>query len=203
MQAQRREFCTVCRLLYERHLVTGVGGNMALRIGDRILATPTGRSLRNLQPENLSLLNLHGELLEGEPPTKDLPLHLGALKVRPEMTVSCHIHAGALVAASALMEPGPSCLPPLTPGFVYYGYPLPLLPFLLPGSEDLAREAASCLASHGGRAVLLQNHGLLVMGKDLEEAFNAAEEIEEAARVYLLTQGKGKSIPSSLHHLIR
>ena len=95
-----------------------------------------------------------------------------------------------------MFKPGPSTLPALTPGFVYYAYPLPMIPFMVPGSPDLAKSVSEALSGKGSYAALLKNHGLVTVGKSFEEALNIAEEIDEAARVYVLTGGKAPPIPA-------
>ncbi len=95
-----------------------------------------------------------------------------------------------------MFEPGPSTLPAITPGFAYYAYPLPMIPFMVPGSPDLAKSVSETLSDKGFYAVLLKNHGLITVGKDFNEALNIAEEVDEAARVYLLTGGKAPPISS-------
>jgi ribulose-5-phosphate 4-epimerase/fuculose-1-phosphate aldolase len=188
--ASREEFCQVCHLLYERHLATGVGGNVAARSGNRIWLTPSGCSLRDVQPKDIAVVDAHGVLIQGPIPTKEAALHLGVLGVRPDVNVVFHLHGPYIIAASTMVDPGPTSLPAVTPGFIYYAYPLKMLPFAVPGSADLAKSVTEALSEKGSCAVLLKNHGLVTAGKDLREALNIAEEIDEAARVYVLTGGK-------------
>lgn len=199
----KREFCACCRLLYDRRLVTGVGGNVSARMGKRILLTPSGYSLRDLAPQDLIVSDRRGRTVEGANPTRDAGLHLRILRRRPDINIVFHVHGAYVVAASTLLRPGPDTLPPLTPGFVHFAYPLPMLPFMVPGTEPLARMAARALSEGRQKALLLQNHGLVVLGRDFSEAINIAEEIDEAARVYLLTRGTGTVIPESYLDLIR
>jgi len=194
--ASKEEFCIFCHLLYERHLAAGVGGNIAARSGNRILLTPTDYSLRDLHPDTVSVISEKGLLVEGEKPTKEANMHLGILWERPDINVVFHLHGPHIIAASTMFEPGPSTLPALTPGFVYYAYPLPMIPFMVPGSADLAKAVTQELSGKGAYAILLKNHGLVTVGKSFEEALNVAEEIDEAARVYLLTGGKAPPIPA-------
>ena len=194
--ASKEEFCIFCHLLYERHLAVGVGGNIAARSGNRILLTPTEYSLRNLHPDIISVVNEKGLLMEGEKPTKEANMHLRILRQRPDINVVFHLHGSHIIAASTMFEPGPSTLPALTPGFVYYAYPLPMLPFMVPGNPDLAKTVTQELSGKGAYAVLLKNHGLVTVGKSFEEALNVAEEIDEAARIYVLTGGKAPPIPA-------
>jgi len=190
----KREFCQFCRLLYERRLAVGTGGNVAARSGHRIWLTPTGISLRDIQPADIAVVDANGILLDGRPSTKEAGLHLGVLRTRPDIHVVLHVHGDYIIAASLLLKPGPCALPALTPGFVYHAYPLAMLPFMAPGSPDLAAGVAQALSEPGARAVLLQNHGLVTVGKDFHDALNVAEEIDEAARVHVLVGGKGPAI---------
>lgn len=166
-----------------------------MRRGDRIWLTPTGVSLRDLHEEQIAVVDIQGTPLHGPPPTQEADMHLGVLRARPDVNVVCHLHGAHIIAASLLLEPGPCTLPALTPGFVYYAFPLPMLPFKTPGSKDLATDVADTLSLRGASAVLLQNHGLVTVGTDLREALDIAEEIDEAAHVYLLAGGRAPSIP--------
>ena len=192
--ATRKDFCEFCRLLYDRHLVTGVGGNVAARSGNRIFLTPTGCSLREVRPERIAVVNGEGRLLQGDPPTTESHIHMETLRARPEINVVVHLHGAYLIAVSTLLDPGPNTLPPLTPGFVYYAYPLPMISFMVPGTKRLASTVFTELITQKGCAVLLQNHGLITAGKDFPEALNIAEEIDEAARIYILTRGRATRI---------
>jgi ribulose-5-phosphate 4-epimerase/fuculose-1-phosphate aldolase len=192
----KKDFCRFCRLLYERHLVSGVGGNMSARAGDNIFLTPSGYSLRDVEPDVVVKVSNSGEVLEGGTPTKDAGMHIGILRSRPSVNVVCHVHGAYIVAATTILEPGPDTLPPLTPGFTFYAYPIPMIPFLVPGTEMLAENVIRELSKEKCRALLLQNHGLVTVGKDFQAALNVAEEIDEAARIFILTGGKAKAIPS-------
>jgi ribulose-5-phosphate 4-epimerase/fuculose-1-phosphate aldolase len=188
------DFCRFCHRLYDRRLVTGVGGNMALRMEERIYLTPSGYSLQDVSPENVVVVNPEALVLEGSNPTKDMNMHLRILRERPDVNVVCHVHGAHIIAAASMLSPGPDSLPPLTPGFVYYAYPLPMLPFMVPGTQELARIVAEEISNGRSRAILLQNHGLVTVGQDFSEAFHVAEEIDEAARIFVLTGAKAKGI---------
>ncbi len=203
MESVRERFCRYCRLFYRRNLVAGVGGNLAERVEKGILLSPSGVSLRAVRPDALVMVDENGRVLAGGLPTKDMPMHLAVLRARPEIRVVAHVHGIHLIAAAAGLKPGRDSLPPLTPGFVHFAYPLPLLPFLLPGSRNLAESVAEALSDPKTRAVLLQNHGLVVAGSDLEEALNVAEEIDEAAAVFVLSAGRARPIPAGQVDRIR
>jgi len=192
----KEAFCRFCHLLYERHLAAGVGGNISARSGNRVLLTPTEYSLRDLHPDTVSVVNKKGILMQGDKPTKEANMHLRILRERPDINVVFHLHGPHIIAASTMFEPGPSTLPAITPGFACYAYPLPMVPFMVPGSPDLAKSVSEALSGKDSYAVLLLNHGLITVGEDFNKALNIAEEVDEAARVYLLTGGRALPISS-------
>jgi ribulose-5-phosphate 4-epimerase/fuculose-1-phosphate aldolase len=191
----RKDFSLFCRLLYDRHLVTGVGGNLSVRAGKRFFVTPSGYSLRDITPDLVVTVDEKGKALKGGTPTKDLGMHLLIMASRGEIGAVCHVHGSFLIALSTLVKPGPDVLPPLTPGSIYLAHPLPMLPYMTPGSQALFEAAAECFRDQSCSAVLLQNHGLVTVGKSFKDALNVAEEVDEAARVYLVTRGKAHRIP--------
>lgn len=191
----KEDFCLFCRLLYERDLVAGSGGNLSVRVGEEIFITPSGYSLRDISPEMVVTLNKEGRVLEGEAPTKDMEMHLRVLRARAGINVVCHVHGAHIIAVSTLISPGSDSFPPITPGFAYFAHPLEMLPFMVPGTKELAVAAAGCFSNPDCSALLLQNHGLVTVGVSFQDALNVAEEIDEAAKIYVLTNGKAKSIP--------
>ena len=192
----KEDFGLFCRLLHESNLVAGSGGNLSVRVGDRIFITPSGYSLRDISPEIVVTVNEEGRVLDGDAPTKDMEMHLGILCERTEINVVCHVHGAYIIAVSTLISPGPDAFPPVTPGFAYFAHPLQMLPFMVPGTKELAIAAAQHFSNPGCGALLLQNHGLVTIGESFREALNMAEEIDEAARIYILTNGKAKAIPA-------
>ena len=188
----KEDFCFFCRTLYDRHLVTGVGGNLSVRVGEKIFITPSGFSLGDMVPDIVITLNGEGRVLEGGIPTKDVDVHLGVFSKRPDVNVVCHTHGAYIIAATTLLDPGPDALPPITPGFIYFAHPLAMTPFMVPGSKELAKAASHQFAEFRCSALLLQNHGLITVGENFQEALNIAEEIDEVARIYLFTDGKAR-----------
>ena len=81
----------------------------------------------------------------------------------------------------------------MTPGFAYLAWPLTMVGFHIPGSEELNRAVMDHIGEKN--AIVLQNHGLISWAGDASKAVMIAEEVEEGAQVWLLTGGKGKSIP--------
>ena len=176
----RESFVELCRLVYERHLVCGVGGNISVRLDGNIMTTPSGLSLRDMTTNDIVLVTPDGEVVEGKGnPTKEFLMHSRIFGTRDDVNVVCHVHGVYLITASTKMTPGNSSLPPVTPGFCFFAYPLAMLPFYVPGIPELADAVAAHFTGTKTMALLLQNHGLITVGADMRHALNIAEEINE------------------------
>jgi 3-dehydro-4-phosphotetronate decarboxylase len=186
----REEICRLGQSMFVRGLTNGSSGNISARLANgRLLVTPTGSSLGALDPARLSRLEASGTFLDGDKPTKELPLHSAFYDTRPGRTGAVvHLHSTCSVAVSMLPETDPDCVfPPLTAYSLMRLGKVKLLPYFRPG-DPMMGEAVRGLAGRRS-AVLLANHGPVVAAKDLEAAVYAMEELEETARLTLLTRG--------------
>lgn len=186
----REEICLFARSLFDRGLTGGSSGNISARLSDgRLLVTPTGSSFGRLDPARLSLFDHEGRFVGGDKPTKEMPLHSAFYETRPERTGAVvHLHSCHSVALSMLPEVDPdNMLPPLTAYSIMKLGKVKLLPYFIPGDPAMG-DAIRGLAGRRS-AVMLANHGPVVAGKDLEAAVYAIEELEETARLALLTRG--------------
>ncbi len=190
-EARLRELvCELSRSIFDRGLTGGASGNVSLRLPDGgLLVTPTGASLGRLDPARLSRFDAQGRHVGGDAPTKEMPLHAAFYETRGEKAGAVvHLHSTHSVALSMLPETDPdNVLPPLTPYSIMRLGKVKLLPFFRPGDAAMG-DAIRGLAGRRS-AVLLANHGPVVAAKDLEAAVYAMEELEETARLALLTRG--------------
>jgi 3-dehydro-4-phosphotetronate decarboxylase len=171
--------------MYERGLSSGSAGNLSVRLERGWLMTPTNVALGRLDPARLARLDDQGRHVGGDPPTKEAQLHLAMYGARKSAGAIVHLHATYSVAVSCLADIDPDdALPPITAYFVMRVGRLKLLPYFPPGDPKLAAAIGDVAAHHS--AVLLANHGPVVAGTSLEAAVNAAEELEETAKLYLL-----------------
>jgi len=184
----RTEVIEVARSLFSRSLTHGSTGNISVRVGDRVIVTPTGSSLGNVRAEQLSVIDLQGTHVEGPAPSKESFLHAAVLRARPEATAVIHTHSTYSAAVSCLSGIDPAnALPPLTAYFAMRIGTLPLIPYHAPGDSSLEALAEATARDH--RAMLLSNHGPVVAGSSLSVALDALEELEETAKLFLLLQG--------------
>ncbi len=185
----REKISRTAKSLFDRGLTSGSSGNLSVRFGDGWLMTPTGSTFGDLAPERISLIDTKGELLSGDPPTKESFLHMAIYRVRPQAGAVVHLHSLHSVAVSCLADIDPEdVLPPITAYYVMKIGRLPLIPYYPPGDLALAEAVGAKAAQH--RAVMLANHGPVVSGKNFDDALYAAEELEDTARLYLLTQNR-------------
>jgi ribulose-5-phosphate 4-epimerase/fuculose-1-phosphate aldolase len=181
--AVREQVLALGASLFARRLTFGRTGNISVRDGERILVTPTGACLGDL--DDLSVIDADGRHVGGPPPSKEAFLHAAVYRARPTAGAVVHLHSTCSVAVSCLDGlPEEDVLPPLTAYYVMRVGALPLLPYHAPGDEGLEPLAESTARRHS--AFLLANHGPVVAGTDLAVAADAVEELEETARLYLL-----------------
>ncbi len=185
----REQICLLAKSIFDRGLTGGSTGNISARTADGgLLVSPTGTSFGRLDPARLSRFDADGTLIGGDSPTKEMPLHSAFYDTRSSAGAVVHLHSCHSVALSMLPDVDPdNFLPPLTPYAVMKLGKVKLLPFFLPGDPAMG-EAVRGLAGKRS-AVMLANHGPVVAGKDVEAACNAVEELEDTARLALLTRG--------------
>jgi len=177
------------RSLFERSLTFGRTGNLSAKVGaDRILVTPTGVSLGALDARALSVIDRDGRHVAGAKPSKEAFLHAAVYRARPSAGAVVHLHSTHAVAVSCLVDVDPAdVLPPLTAYYVMRVGRLPLLRYHAPGDASLEALAQATAADH--QSFLIANHGSVVAAGDVASAADAAEELEETARLFLLLRG--------------
>ena len=185
----RELICTLAKSMFDRGLTGGSTGNISARTEDGgLLVSPTGTSFGRLDPAKLSRFDTKGRLIDGDKPTKEMPLHSAFYETRSTAGAVVHLHSCHSVALSMLPDVDPdNFLPPLTPYGIMKLGKVKLLPFFMPGDPAMG-EAVRGLAGKRS-AVMLANHGPVVAGKDIEAACNAIEELEDTSRLALLTRG--------------
>jgi len=187
--ALREMICTLAKSLFDRGLTGGSTGNISARTEDGgLLVSPTGTSFGRLDPGRLSRFDATGRHADGDKPTKEMPLHTAFYDTRSTAGAVVHLHSCHSVALSMMPDVDPDCfLPPLTPyGIMKLGR-VKLLPFFLPGDPEMGAAVRGLAGKRS--AVMLANHGPVVAAKDVEAACNAVEELEDTARLAMLTRG--------------
>lgn len=202
----RGEMAALAASLFARGFSVGSAGNISMRLADGFLITPTNSCLGRLDPARIAKLDAGFAHVGGDRPSKEVFMHRAFYAAREDAGAVVHLHstwATAVACLATVDQANP--IPPLTPYFVMrIGRTMPVVPYYRPG--DAAMEPAITAAARGARAVLLANHGPVVSGRTLTDAVYAAEELEEAAKLFmllrqertrLLTQGEVEDLLST------
>lgn len=185
----REQICLLAKSMFDRGLTGGSTGNISARTADGgLLVSPTGTSFGRLDPARLSHFDHLGQFIDGDQPTKEMPLHSAFYDTRSAAGAVVHLHSCHSVALSMMPDADPdNFLPPLTPYGIMKLGKVKLLPFFLPGDPAMGQAVRGLAGKRS--AVMLANHGPVVAGKDVEAACNAIEELEDTARLAMMTRG--------------
>ncbi|MDR6231589.1 ribulose-5-phosphate 4-epimerase/fuculose-1-phosphate aldolase [Pseudomonas sp. SORGH_AS199] len=183
----REEICTVGASLYARGYTVGSAGNISARLEDGWLITPTDACLGRLDPAAIAKVGLEGDWVSGDKPSKTLALHRQVYDRNPGVGGVVHTHSTHLVA---LTLAGVWCpddiLPPITPYQVMKVGHIPLIPYARPGAASVAEQVAQL--ANRVRGVMLERLGPVVWESSVSKASFALEELEETARLWLLSE---------------
>ncbi|MFH2068799.1 MAG: class II aldolase/adducin family protein [Candidatus Omnitrophota bacterium] len=182
------------KLLVEKGLTTGPGGNLSAREGDLIYLSPSGFSLAEIKPGDWVVVNLKNGKRIGKDnelrPTCEISMHLGCYLARKDIKTVIHTHP---VLATALATAGVQ-FKGLFPDFVaLVGPEAPVVEYVIPAGEEI-REAVIKKLKKGYDTVLLKNHGAVAVGDNLKEAYYRSILLEDAARFMMAILSAGKKI---------
>lgn len=187
----RAAVCEVGRRLWQRGMVAANDGNISVRVGpDSFLCTPTGVSKGTLRPEDLPVVDGTGQLLGGGDvrPSSEIRMHLRVYAVDPQVHAVVHAHP---MYSTVWAIKGEGLYGPMMPETVVAMPEVPLASYATPSTDAVPDSIEPFVLSH--RACLLEHHGALTWGTDLEQAYLAMERLEYTAQVtYLLRQIGGE-----------
>jgi ribulose-5-phosphate 4-epimerase/fuculose-1-phosphate aldolase len=192
----RHEICRVGRSLFERGHVHATAGNISVRLDDGFLITPTDACLGFLDPDRLARVDAQGEQTGGDRASKTLALHRAIYDADAQARCVIHTHSTHLVALTlAGVWSAADIVPPITPYYVMKVGHVPLIAYHRPGDPAVAERVTEAIASarrRGApiRAVMLDRLGPNVWHESLAAAMATLEELEETARLWLMTQPK-------------
>ncbi|MGE5574283.1 MAG: class II aldolase/adducin family protein [Bacteroidota bacterium] len=168
-------------------LVYGTGGNISARLPgmDHFYITPSGMAYESLKPEDIVGVDYDGHVVEGaRRPSIEHMMHAAILRARPDLGAVVHTHSTYATAVASARLPIPPFLETViaTTG----GREIKVADFAPAGSRELAEIAVRTLGDDS--AVLLANHGVIGLGRDLSEAMGVCELVEKAAMAFLLSR---------------
>lgn len=187
------EMVETARSLHQRGYSFGTAGNLSVRSSGTVFISPTNSSFGSLTPEGMAQIDLNGNVIGPNKPSKEAHFHLAVYRALPDAGAVVHLHSAYATALCCLdgldMD---DALPVFTPYYAMRLPRLPVVPYQPPGDPALAPVVEERIA--GTRAVLLQNHGPITAGKNLMEASALAEELEEQSRLFFILAGRGRRL---------
>ncbi|WP_040906941.1 class II aldolase/adducin family protein [Youngiibacter fragilis] len=175
----------IAKSLFDRGKATGSSANLSFRQGDRIYVTGTGTCFGRLDVDDFAILSYKdGECqpLNDVKASKELPLHLAFYMKSDEIKAVIHTHSFYSTAFSCLQHDKENdVMPDITPYLKMKVGTIGLVPYAPPGSRELFELFGKRV--NGDNGFLLANHGPIVAGSDLMNAFYGIEELEENARI--------------------
>jgi len=176
----RRDLVDVCRRLHDRRLIGAGEGNVSCRIGkDRLLVTPSGVGKGALRPADLIVVDLSGKRIRGRGrPSTELRMHLAAYAARPDVGAVVHAHPLTAVAFTVAGVAPPN---DLLPEAVLVLGRIAVSRFATPGTDEVPRSLSPFWDGHD--VILLERHGALALGRDLQQAFDRMETLERVCEV--------------------
>ena len=191
------------RRSYEEALFAGTSGNLSVydREKETMIITPSSIPYETMKEEDLVLMKLSGEIIEGRHrPSSEWRMHAAVYKEREEVGAVVHTHSPYATSFAVNREPIPIILIEMIP---FLGGDMLVADFAMPGTEDVGREALKVLK--GRNACLMSNHGVLAVGENLEQAHIRAIYAEDAAKIYSLAKSNGqvKEVPGEFVEIMK
>ena len=188
----KQQLVETARELLRCGLVEGTAGNLSARLPDgNVVLSPSSLPYETMTADDLVVTALDGKVVEGaRAPTSEKALHLACLRKHPELGAVIHSHAKYATMFAITRRPIPCVIEEFD---VFVGGEVPVADYKLTGSDELGEEVSRHVGERG--AVLMANHGLLTVGKDLAAALKVARLVERTAEIVWGAQALGKVIP--------
>ncbi|WP_068268662.1 class II aldolase/adducin family protein [Caviibacter abscessus] len=176
--------------LYNRGLVAGTSGNISIRNlkkKDSFFITPSGIPYNKMTPSDVVEINSNGEpYINGLKPSSEWKMHIAVYKKYSKYNAIVHTHSTFATALSVVYQNVPLILVEMKP---YLGGDIKVSPFKPAGSAELGETVLPYLENRN--SCILGNHGTISCGSDIDEAFLAAEYVEDAAKIYYYAKTLG------------
>jgi L-fuculose-phosphate aldolase len=186
---ERIEVMNTAKEISDSKLVSGTWGNVSVRINNESLMviTPSGMDYDTLTVEDMILVDLQGQVVEGDwKPSIETPMHTEIYKKRPDVNAIVHVHSLYSTIFAVAHQNIPVVIEETAQ---VIGFEIEVAPYATCGSQELAVNTANTLGSN--RAVLLANHGLVGVGKNVADALKVCTVAERTAEIVLYAKQLG------------
>lgn len=189
----KKEFIEIIKLMWKKELIGGYGGNISIRENNNLLITPSGLNKSFLKEDDLIVVSMNGEVLEGKGrPSSEILMHFEIYKKREDVKAIIHSHPSYSVAICITDN---EIINEILPETIIYLGKIGFVKYIKPGTHELAKSVAESLID--GDASFMENHGVVVVGKNLIDAYSKIELLEEFSKSYIYSKllGKTKKLP--------
>ena len=199
-QQLRSALLHTSRRMVELGLNRGTAGNASVRCGGDILITPSALPVAEMTGQDLVIIDKAGKVLQGRKPSSEWRFHCDILNARPEINAVLHMHSTYATTMACLGKDVPA---------VHYhiaiagGDSIRCTPYTIFGEQNLSDLALEALRDR--KACLLGNHGMIALGKDLNDALSVAHEVEYLCEIYwrALVVGEPKILTAQQMHEVK
>ena len=176
----KAQVLAAAKTMYARGLVEGTAGNVSGRCDDgSVVVTPSSLGYEEMEFEDLVVVDLDANVLDGtRSATSEKSLHLECYKLYPEVKGVVHCHATHASMFAVAQKPIPAAIDEFV---VYIGGDVPVGTYQASGTDGLAHEVAALLGDRS--AALMANHGMVCVGKSVDDALHSALVVEHNARI--------------------
>lgn len=196
-QSIREELLGTVVKANEVDLIRLSAGNISTRIGkDLVAITPSGVKYHQMKLEDISIVDLDGNLIDGLTPSSEMPMHTAIYRNLAEVGGICHTHSSYAITFAMLGEE----IPPVNIELSACGAPIPVAPWACPGTPKAGEVTVEIFRSRPElKVVLLNKHGAVAIGRDLNHAFEMAFNAEVGFRTYhqALVVGKPQALTTA------
>ncbi len=184
----KEQICEIGRRVYNKGFAAANDGNISIRVGENeVLCSPTMICKGFMEPDDICAVDLDGNQLAGKRKrTSEILLHLAIMKERPDVKAVVHCHPPHATAFAVTREPIPQCILPEVE--VFMGE-VPMAPYETPGGLEFAETVVPFLKATN--TIILNNHGTVSFGKDLQEAYWKTEILDAYCRILILSKQLG------------
>lgn len=189
---KKNELIEYGRMAGDKNYTPGISGNLSARCGDMVVITSSGVANGYLTENDFAVVDFDGNAIEGEKPSSERMLHIEFYKKRPEMNYVMHVHSPYLTAFATA---GIALDDKISPEIIYCFEKIPLAEYSIPGSKELVEKTSKYFENYD--VVLMANHGVIIAGKDIKDAFYKLDLCENYAKTVICAKllGGAKILP--------
>lgn len=178
----KKELSLLCKKIYNKGLSPATSGNISYKLENSILVTPTGYCLGDVEENDFSNVDLQGKKIgSGQNPSSERFMHIEIYKKRPDVKCILHVHPPMITAFAVAQIPINKV--GLSEAVLGGVGDVPIAKYATPSSGELANNVATLAETND--CILMANHGIVILGKSIKDAYHRLEALQGVAETYL------------------